>query len=81
MRDKLVREEYGTARRKKHAPEQIVNLLRQVEVAAASGTTTPAACSEGGITEQTYLRWRKDLGGFEPETSLCPYTHAILRCG
>jgi transposase-like protein len=40
-----------------------VSLLRQVEVAVANGKTTPAACREGGITEQTYYRWRKEYGG------------------
>ena len=51
------------ARGKKHTPEQIVSLLRQVEVAVANGKTTPVACREGGITEQTYYRWRKEYGG------------------
>ena len=36
--------------------EQIVSLLRQVEVAVASGKTTAQACKEGAITEQTYYR-------------------------
>jgi transposase-like protein len=53
------------ARGKKHTPEQIVNVLRQVEVAVANGKTTPAACREGGITEQTYYRWRKEYGGLK----------------
>ncbi len=44
------------ARGKKHTPEQIVSLLRQIEVAVANGKTTPAACRESGITEQTYYR-------------------------
>jgi putative transposase len=43
---------------KKHTPEQIVSLLRQIEVAVANGKTTPIACREGGITEQTYYRLR-----------------------
>ena len=30
------------ALRKKHTPEQIVSLLRQVEVAVANGKTTPS---------------------------------------
>src|SRR5664279_864674 len=34
---------------KKHTPEQIVSLLRQIEVAVANGKTTPIACREGGI--------------------------------
>jgi hypothetical protein len=38
---------------KKHKPEQIVSLLRQIEVAVASGKATPQACREAGITEQT----------------------------
>jgi len=33
------------ARRKKHTPEQVVNLLRQIEVAVANGKTTSQACS------------------------------------
>jgi hypothetical protein len=51
------------AKGKKHTPEQIVSLLRQIEVAVANGKTTPIACREGGITEQTYYRWRKEFGG------------------
>jgi hypothetical protein len=53
------------ARGKKHTPEQIVSLLRQVEVAVANGKTTPVACRESGITEQTYCRWRKVYGGLQ----------------
>ena len=43
------------ARGKKHTPEQIVTLLRQVEVAVANGKTTGLACKEAAITEQTDL--------------------------
>ena len=46
-------------------PEQIVNLLRQIEVAVANSKTTPIACLEGGITEQTHYRWRKEFGGLQ----------------
>ena len=53
------------ARGKRHTPEQIVNVLRQIEVAIANGKTTPAACKEAGITEQTYYRWRKEYGGLK----------------
>lgn len=49
-------------RAKKHTPEQIVSLLRRIEVAVANGKTTPSACHEGGITEQTYSRLRKEYG-------------------
>ena len=37
------------ARGKRHTPEQIVGLLRQIEVAVANGKATPAACRESGI--------------------------------
>jgi putative transposase len=44
------------ARGKKDRSEQIVSLLRQIEVAAANGKTTAQACKEALITEQTYYR-------------------------
>ncbi len=50
---------------KKHKPEQIVSLLRQIEVGIANGKTTPQACREVEITEQTYYRWRKEYGGLK----------------
>jgi putative transposase len=50
---------------KRYKPEQIVNLLRQIEVAVANGKTTPLACKEAGITAQTYYRWRKEFGGLK----------------
>ena len=53
------------ARGKKHSPEQIVNVLRQIEVAIANGKSTPLACKEAGIIEQTYYRWRKEYGGLK----------------
>src|SRR5277367_2653690 len=53
------------ARGKRHTPEQIVNVLRQIEVAIANGKTTPAACKEAGVAEQTYYRWRKEYGGLK----------------
>jgi len=53
------------ARRTKHTPEQVVNLLRQIEVAVANGKTTTLACKEAEITEQTYYRWHKEYGGLQ----------------
>lgn len=48
----------------RYKPEQIVELLRQIEVAVANGKITLVACEEAGITAQTYYRSRKDYGGF-----------------
>ena len=50
---------------KKYTPEQIVNMLRQIEVGIANGKTHSIACREVGITEQTYYRWRKEYGGLK----------------
>jgi transposase-like protein len=52
---------------KRYKPEQIVSLLRQVEVAIGNGQTTPRACRKAGITEQTFYRWRKEYGGLKLE--------------
>jgi putative transposase len=40
------------ARGKKHAAEQVVNLLRQIEVAVANGKTTSRVCKETLITSR-----------------------------
>ena len=55
---------------KKHKPEQIVSLLRQIEVEMANGKTTPQACKEAEITVQTFYRWRKEFGGLKLEAQI-----------
>jgi putative transposase len=50
---------------KRYKPEQIVTLLRQVEVENANGKTTPLASKEAEITQPTYYRWRKEFGGLK----------------
>jgi hypothetical protein len=37
----------------RYKPEQIVTMLRQIEVGIANGKTTPQACKEASITVQT----------------------------
>jgi putative transposase len=49
----------------RYKPEQIVTLLRQIEVAVGNGKSTPQACKEAEITTQTYYRWRKEFGGLK----------------
>ena len=51
--------------KKRVKPEQVVTLLRQIEVAVANGKTTPQACKDAEVTEQTYDRWRKEYGGLK----------------
>ena len=54
-------------KRKQFSAEQIVNKLRQAEVAVAQGQTVAQACKAIGITEQTYYRWRKEYGGMKQD--------------
>ncbi len=55
------------ARGKKHSPEKIVSLLRQIEVAVALEKTIGPACIEAMITEQTHYRWRKEFGELQAD--------------
>jgi putative transposase len=50
---------------KRYKAEQIVTLLRQIEVGIANGKPTPQACKEAEITIPTYYRWRKEYGGLK----------------
>ena len=50
---------------KRYKPEQIVTLLRQIEVEVANGKTTAQACKEADITIQTCYRWKKEYGGLK----------------
>ena len=51
--------------KKRWGAEQIVTLLRQIEVLMAQGKPTPVACRDAGISQQSYYRWRKEYGGLE----------------
>jgi hypothetical protein len=54
-------------RQKRFSAEQIVNKLRQAEVAIAQGQTVAQACKALVITEQTYYRWRKEYCGLKTD--------------
>ena len=49
--------------RLKHTPEQIINKLREAEVAISQGHTVAEASRQIGVTEQTFYRWRNEYGG------------------
>ena len=51
--------------KKRFSPEQIVTLLRQIEVTMGQGKSAQIACREAGISEQSYYRWRKEYGGLD----------------
>lgn len=49
--------------KRKHTPEQIVDLLRKIEAETAKGKSIAQACRELEIGEWTYYRWRKQYAG------------------
>ncbi len=51
--------------KKRFSAEQIVVLLRQIEVLMSQGKSAPVACREAGISQQSFYRWRKEYGGLE----------------
>ena len=50
---------------KRYKPEQIVNLLREIEVMMANGKTLLEACRQAGISNKSYYRWRRIYGGLK----------------
>ena len=48
---------------KGHSSEQVLNKLRQVEVAVAGGKSVGKAVRGIGVTDHTYYRWRREYGG------------------
>ena len=50
---------------RKYKAEQIVTVLRQIEVQMANGQTAPQACKKAESHTQTYYRWRKEYGGLK----------------
>ena len=49
--------------RQRYTTEQIIVILRKVEVMCAQGQTLTEALRQAGITDMTYYRWRKQYGG------------------
>ncbi len=51
----------------RHTTPQIIEKLRQADVALGKGQKVPDICKAIEITEQTYYRWRQKYGGMAPE--------------
>ena len=52
-------------RGQKPSVEQVVLMLRQIEVQTAQGKSIAVACKESDVSEQSYYRWRKEYGGLK----------------
>jgi putative transposase len=44
--------------RKRHSDEDVLKLLRELEMQLASGSDVPSACRAAGISDATYYTWR-----------------------
>ncbi len=51
----------------RHTTPQIIEELRQADVALGKGQKVSDVCKALEITEQTYYRWRQKYGGMAPE--------------
>ena len=49
--------------RRKHSPEQVINKLRQAEVAIGEVCTVAEASRQIGVTQQAFYRWRAEYEG------------------
>jgi putative transposase len=55
--------EVGKMARKRYSDEDVLNLLRQIELSLASGSSVAMACRSAGVSDATYYNWRKKYGG------------------
>ena len=51
--------------RKRYSDEDILKLLREIEVHVHSGMYVVSACRKAGVSDKTYYAWRKKFGGME----------------
>ena len=51
--------------KRNYQPEEIVGLLRDVEILRGKGKSIEAACRELGISEAVYYRWKKQYAGVD----------------
>ena len=49
--------------RKRHSDEDILKLLREIEVHIHGGMDVVSACRQAGVSDKTYYSWRKKFGG------------------
>ena len=49
--------------RKRHSDEDILKLLREIEVHLSNGVDVSSPCRSTGASDTTYYNWRKKFGG------------------
>ena len=49
--------------RKRYSDEDILKLLREIEIHIHGGMDVVRACRKAGVSDKTYYSWRKKFGG------------------
>ena len=49
--------------RKRHSDEDVLKLLREIEVKLSAGSNVQSVCRGVGISDTTYYNWRQRFGG------------------
>ena len=49
--------------RKRHSDEDVLKLLREIELKLTAGDDVSSACRSVGISDATYYNWRRRFGG------------------
>lgn len=49
--------------RKRYPDEDILRLLREIELHLSSGSEVSTACRKAGVSDATYCNWHKKFGG------------------
>lgn len=49
--------------RKRYGEDDILRLIREVEVHCNSGMDVVSACRAAGVSDKTYYGWRRKYGG------------------
>jgi transposase-like protein len=48
---------------KQYSDEQIITLMKKIEVMTSSGHSMAESCRKNGISDTTYYKWRRKYGG------------------
>ena len=49
--------------RKRYSDEDVLKLLREIDVHLHDGLDVVSSCRKAGISDKTYYHWRKKFGG------------------
>lgn len=57
----------SNSRRKRHAPQQIIQKLREGDALLNAGQSVAQVIQHLGVSEATYHRWREQYGGMKAQ--------------